>query len=300
MKQLSLLAFFLCAVCLYANAQIPGTISYQGYLTNDAGAPIDGEAHSLTFKFYDASTLVATRIITGVTPSKGLFTVIIGKDASGDNAPLPFAIWTKPLTVGVTVDSGTELPKISLTATPYAFVAQTAFTVNASNITNGTLPSTVLDANLQDLADGTLSDARLEATIDKTAFNASDYITAVGGIHVGSTSDPANNLLVDGFTKLGADAATPLIKMKKFTGTTAAAQGSTVSVAHGLTSSKILSVSLMIEYGTGTFVPASFSHFAGYEVNYYITQTNIVVANIAANSASVVSKPFTMLVTYEQ
>ena len=50
---------------------------------------------------------------------------------------------------------------------------------------------------------GTLADASLEATIDRTIFNASDYITALGGIHIGGASDPGtDNLIVDGLTTL--------------------------------------------------------------------------------------------------
>lgn len=50
---------------------------------------------------------------------------------------------------------------------------------------------------------GTLADARLETTIDRTIFNASDYVTALGGVHVGGTGDPGtNNLIVDGTTLL--------------------------------------------------------------------------------------------------
>jgi len=95
--------------------------------------------------------------------------------------------------------------------------------ISASDISGGSLNSNVLDADLQDLADGslsgnkvgtgisasnvslgTLSDARLETTIDRTIFNASDYISALGGVHVGGASDPnTDNLLVDGRASIG-------------------------------------------------------------------------------------------------
>ena len=69
--------------------------------------------------------------------------------------------------------------------------------INAANLTGiNALPSSVLDADLIDLADGTLSNSRLETTIDRTIFNASDYITATGGLNVGASADPNGNLLV--------------------------------------------------------------------------------------------------------
>jgi hypothetical protein len=69
--------------------------------------------------------------------------------------------------------------------------------INAANLTGtNTLPNSVLDVDVVDLADGTLSNTRLETTIDRTIFNATDYITAAGGINVGSSADPNGNLLV--------------------------------------------------------------------------------------------------------
>ena len=63
---------------------------------------------------------------------------------------------------------------------------------------NGSLISNLSASNI---SSGTISDSRLESYIDRTRFNASDYITALGGIHVGGTADPGtNNLIVDGST----------------------------------------------------------------------------------------------------
>lgn len=66
---------------------------------------------------------------------------------------------------------------------------------------------------------GTLEDARLETTIDRTIFNASDYITALGGVHVGGTSDPGtDDLLVDGdTTTIGTASSTDLYISRGFT-----------------------------------------------------------------------------------
>ena len=64
---------------------------------------------------------------------------------------------------------------------------------------------------------GTIADARLEATIDRTNLNASNniaagnFITALGGIHVGGTSDPGtDNLRVDGSVGVGKAPTTKL------------------------------------------------------------------------------------------
>jgi hypothetical protein len=108
----------------------------------------------------------------------------------------------------------------------------------------------------------------------------------------------SNFMFVDGFTKLGSDS--PEIKMKKLTGTTAATQGSGVNIPHGITDLKILSLRVMINYSGNATVPDGFNKDSGFECNAYVDGIgNIRVENKAANSVNILSKPFTILVTYE-
>lgn len=96
------------------------------------------------------------------------------------------------------------------------------------------------DADLKDLADGTLSgskvgtgisgsnvttgtitDVRLESTVDRTIFRASDYITALGGVHVGGTTDPGtDNLVVDGNVGIGTTSAETKLEVSLATSAT--------------------------------------------------------------------------------
>ncbi|HTJ53246.1 MAG TPA: hypothetical protein VL443_27515, partial [Cyclobacteriaceae bacterium] len=131
MKRYLLVLFFFTS-SLIVWSQIPGTITYQGYLTDATGKPKSG-THKLTFNFYDGATVVATRVISTVNVTNGLFTEIIGKDASGENVSLPLTVWSKPITVGIAVDAEAELPKISLTSMPYAFTSQLANSVDGAN-----------------------------------------------------------------------------------------------------------------------------------------------------------------------
>jgi hypothetical protein len=108
---------------------------------------------------------------------------------------------------------------------------------------------------------------------------------------------PTTKLEVNGFTKLGTDA--PAIKVKKLTGTTAATQNGLISIPHGLTTSKILSVTVMVEYTTDAYVPSSYSR-SGFECDYYIFGDNIYIWNSATNSNSILSKPFKVLITHEE
>jgi hypothetical protein len=100
-----------------------------------------------------------------------------------------------------------------------------------------------------------------------------------------------------GFTTLGDNVA---IKCKQLTGTTASTQGGTTSVAHGIgVATKILAVSLTINYATNNILTSNYTAATGYQVQIgNIDNTNIAVVNVSANSANILSKPFNLLVTY--
>lgn len=130
-----------------------------------------------------------------------------------------------------------------------------------------------------------------------SSFTERVRIKGSGEVGIG-TSTPTAELEVNGYTKLGSTA--PAVKMLKLTGTTAASQGSQATINHGLTSSKILAINILVEYSTGNSVPPSYNASAGYEFDYYVTTSQIIVITKVSNSASILSKPIRILVTYEE
>jgi hypothetical protein len=122
-------------------------------------------------------------------------------------------------------------------------------------------------------------------------------ILTTGEVGVG-TATPTAELEVNGYTKLGTDA--PAVKMKKLTATTATAQGTSVSLPHGLNVNKILSVSVLVDYNAGNCVPPSYTASANYEYNYFISATAVSVYNILGNSSLILGKPVRVLITYEE
>lgn len=71
--------------------------------------------------------------------------------------------------------------------------------------------------------------------------------TGADAVHVGiGVTAPAAELEVNGFTMLGSNA--PAVKMLKLTGTSAATQGASVAIPHGLSVAKILAVEVLLEY----------------------------------------------------
>ena len=127
-----------------------------------------------------------------------------------------------------------------------------------------------------------------------------------GSVLVGSGTNDASgdvvqvtgNAGVTGYTRLGTDA--PYIRQKKLTGTSPAAEDGTVSIAHGLTASKILSVTATIQDSNwGNYRLPGDRYAADCEYYLSITSSNITVALSATNSGYLLSRPVKILITYE-
>jgi hypothetical protein len=99
------------------------------------------------------------------------------------------------------------------------------------------------------------------------------------------------------YTVLGAG---PAIKMKKLTGTTNAAEGGAATVAHGLAVSKILGVSVMVDRGDGPHFLPEHTFYAEHQYSVVCGSADVELINSAANSANILSKSFTVLITYEE
>lgn len=112
------------------------------------------------------------------------------------------------------------------------------------------------------------------------------------GVHKFIVGDVQNT----NFTSLGSGA--PAIKQKLLTGTTPAAEGGTVMVAHGLTQDRILSVQLLVNSGT-YLVPPSYTRSTEHQYDFLVTGSTVQLMLTATNSGSILSKSFTVLITYQ-
>lgn len=113
------------------------------------------------------------------------------------------------------------------------------------------------------------------------------YITAEGKLE-------AVEATVLGTTKLGADA--PAIKMKQLTGSTASATAGLTSLAHGVNTPNIISISVVVDDGGGTLIHPMYPQ-ASKEFSYFVNGTNLVVVN-GNNATDLLSKSFRALITY--
>ncbi len=121
MHRISQLAIALCATSLLLSslpAQIPGTIAYQGMLSDSLGAPKPDDSYAFTFKFYDTATGGTALWTEAKTlPVKdGLFYTLLGVGST-----LKF---DQPYWLGIQVGTEPELaPRIPLTSVGYSFTA---------------------------------------------------------------------------------------------------------------------------------------------------------------------------------
>jgi hypothetical protein len=123
---------------------------------------------------------------------------------------------------------------------------------------------------------------------------------AAAGVTWGHIDDQTQTIAgaktFSGYTVLGAG---PAIKMKKLTGTTSNTDGVATDVAHGLTRSKIISASALVDTGT-YLVPEVYTIAAGFWFEILITSTDISLKLKPGSSSNILSKSFTILVIYEE
>ena len=91
----------------------------------------------------------------------------------------------------------------------------------------------------------------------------------------------------------------PAVKTKKLTGTSSGSVSGSVSVAHGLDASKIISVSAVLTaLGSVYYLPGYDSPFttSAYLVHF---DANNVILTLNAGASNITSRPFTIWITYE-
>jgi hypothetical protein len=82
-------------------------------------------------------------------------------------------------------------------------------------------------------------------------------------------------------------------------GTTSPVQNGIIFIPHGITPSKIISATVLVEYSPDAYVSNSFS-LPGYEFNFYINAGNIFILNSESNSTNILSKQVKVMITYEE
>ncbi len=109
----------------------------------------------------------------------------------------------------------------------------------------------------------------------------------------------AGAIHVQQYTRLGEQSAA--LKIKTLESTSAATQGGSNTVAHGLDARKIVSVEGLVRYDTnnlGYGVPDSYNAFSGFELTLSWNATQVSILNEPGNSSQILSKPVVITIMY--
>ncbi|KKK94671.1 hypothetical protein LCGC14_2680500, partial [marine sediment metagenome] len=80
------------------------------------------------------------------------------------------------------------------------------------------------------------------------------------------TGDPL--LCGVGYAAVGTGA--PRVAMKKLTGTTGSSEGNNITIAHGLTISKIIGVQVLVTTTSGNRIPPVFTSVNEHEYDFFV------------------------------
>ena len=141
-KALTVCILVFLGIFTQVNSQIPQVITYQGVLTNSEGVFLNG-AYDLTFEIYNSmlgGSLLWTETHTAVIVESGVFNVYLGTTS-------PFNLsFDEPLWLQTQVGTGTPLPRLRFTSSPYAFMAKSVqnLSITPEKIVPGAIHSTHL------------------------------------------------------------------------------------------------------------------------------------------------------------
>ncbi|MEW5922938.1 MAG: hypothetical protein AB1746_03035 [Candidatus Zixiibacteriota bacterium] len=106
-------------IMVSVGAEVPGTMSYQGILTNSSGNPVPDGSHNVLFIIYDEADSVRWEESHTINTINGLFSVQLGSNGS----PLTADVFNHTeCWLGITVEGDPEItPRTQLNTVPYAF-----------------------------------------------------------------------------------------------------------------------------------------------------------------------------------
>ncbi len=141
---------------------------------------------------------------------------------------------------------------------------------------------------------------------NKTSWVSTDPLLILGnGLTDVNRSNAAvfyknGNADINGYTQLGKTSeAAPAIKMKKLTTTTPVAQGGFTLIAHGITPSKILSITALVTVPGGFQIMPNHIQ-AGFQYTLNVDNANIALGTVAGSSGSILGMPVKILIVYEE
>ncbi len=108
--------------------------------------------------------------------------------------------------------------------------------------------------------------------------------------------DSSGIITMTGYTKLGDTINHPEIKIKMIKGTTSSSSTGSITISHGLSSTRIISIQGIINHVTGRGIPPGYEAGGGsFDWDFWYDATNVHIINAGS---SIAGKPVNVLVTY--
>lgn len=198
-----------------SSAAVPGTMIYQGRLTDTAGTPLSATI-SIAFSIYDVDT-GGTELWTetqSVTVQNGIFTVTLGT-----NTIIPSAIFSlSERYLGIKVGTDAEMsPRQKIHSSAFSFRSEKAEDAYMLNGQTAASFAATMHTHSGNEVTGKVSDSSLLNGLNSTQFMRADQDTSTTGNLIVSgnvgikTPSPGNALSVTGNADISGSVFTPKI-----------------------------------------------------------------------------------------
>ncbi|GAB5466822.1 MAG: hypothetical protein Kapaf2KO_22580 [Candidatus Kapaibacteriales bacterium] len=171
---------------MLAISQVPGTISYQGVLTDNFGNPVSDGSYSVVFTIWDASTAGNQEWTEtqSITTEDGIFNVELGSVQAFSTGTVDFndQIWLQ-----LAVEGNTLSPRIKFLSS--------AFSQNSAKVDGGTIDNSTIGGTTP--ASGTFTNFSASGTFALTGDDVQDNEVADNLTINGGT---VNNTVIGGTT----------------------------------------------------------------------------------------------------
>jgi hypothetical protein len=196
-------------------AAVPGTMTYQGKLTDSVGSPLSATV-SMVFSIYDVDS-DGTKLWTetqSVTVQNGIFTVTLGSVTT-----IPPALFSMPVRyLGIKAGEDAEMmPRQRIHSSAFSIKAEKADDASTLEGLSAAMFATAVHAHSGNEISGAVPDSSLLNGLNSTLFMRADQntsttgnLTVTGNVGIKTTS-PTNALSVTGSADFSGSVGTPLI-----------------------------------------------------------------------------------------
>jgi hypothetical protein len=266
-----------------AHAQVPRTMNFQGYLTDNLGDPLDG-TYNIGFSLYDVPSggIALWSEAQSVTVTQGTYNVVLG-----DGNPLNPADFAWPLWLGVTVESDPEMtPRLPLTSAGYVFNSDNLDGLDSLDFAGASHSHPFSEIS------GTATDAQIP---DDISINHAATAHSATSANYASSAGDADTLDGQHASAFGAAA-----QVSANQSNIAALQAAVASLQSSVAALETANITLQSQVSSLEARLADFSHFSTSGNDIYITGANLHVRNGTGTTDGTPNNLGNLIVGYDE